>query len=70
MRDPEIQKLISEKSGIHISRYDNLDTATLRRKIQLDAMEIAKKNAQENEAGSKRSIEKSKRGTYNKSKRK
>jgi len=33
-------------------------------------MEIAKKNTQENESVSKRSIEKPKRGTYNKAKRK
>lgn len=67
MKDPEIQRLISEKSGIPISRFDNLDTATLRRKIQLAAIEIAKKK--EKESSSKSSLEKAKGGTYNKSKR-
>ncbi|MBQ2959622.1 MAG: hypothetical protein IJE09_00165 [Oscillospiraceae bacterium] len=68
MKDPAIQKLISEKSGIPISRSDNANKAVLRQKFQFAAMEIAKKNAQENESASKRSIEKAKEGTYNKSK--
>jgi len=69
MKDPKVQQLISEKSGMPITHFDNLDKATLRRKIQLSAMEIAKKNSQEKAAASKSSLEKKKEETYNKAKR-
>lgn len=68
MKNPVIQKLVSEKSGIPISPSDNANEALLRKKFQFAAMAIAKRNAQEKEFYSRRSIEKPEVGTYNKTK--
>ena len=67
MKDPETKKLVSEKSGIPLSQFNNPNEVELRRTYQWAAIEIGKKNKKE--SSSKSSLEKEESKTYNKSNR-